>query len=112
VSVSRAQQSVNNLFRLNRRDKESAEAQLRLLNRLNSELQLNLEEKTVGDEIDAKKIKYKSNLSLSVPSISKSIISIAPMIETIARPPILISNFFLLFITHFPDKLDSIIQVF
>jgi len=60
-----------------------------------------------GDESKAKKIKYKSNLSPSVATKSKPIISIAPMVETIARPPILISNFFLLSITHLSDKSDS-----
>jgi hypothetical protein len=93
-------------------DKELTEAQLRLLLRRSSELQLKPEARTAGDEIEAKKIKYKSNLSQSVRSISNPIISIAPMIEMIAIPPILISNFFLLSITHLPNKLDSITQVF
>jgi len=90
---------------------KSAEAQLRLLKRWNSELQLKPDERTAGDENEAKKIKYKRRLSQRVPPISTPIISIAPMIETIAMPPILRSNFFLLSITFLPNKLDSITQV-
>jgi hypothetical protein len=93
-------------------DRESAEAQLRLLIRRSTELQLKLEEKTAGDEIEAKKPKYKRNLSQRVPSVSTPIIIIAPMIDTIAMLPILRSNFFVLSITHLSDKSDSITQAF
>ena len=102
-----------NLLRLKRaQDAESAEVQPRLLIRRKSELQLKLEEKTAGDEIEAKKIKYNMNLSHRVPPISIPIISTAPMIDTIAMPPALRIRFFVLSITYLPDKLDSITQVF
>ena len=101
-----------NLLRLKRaQDAESAEAQPRLLIRRKSELQLKLEEPTAGDEIEAKKITYNRNVSNTVPPISIHIISIAPMIDTIAMPPVLRTNFLVLFITHLPDKLDFITQV-
>jgi hypothetical protein len=63
-----------------------------------------------GDEIEAKKIVYKRNLSQRVPPVSKPNISIAPTIEMIATARMLNTNFLVLYIAHLLNKKDSSIQ--